>query len=133
MGLMNSIKGMVGKGMPKVEVKLAKAQASVQENVKGVATFTGGEYPVNISAVVLSMLMEEELKEKEKMKESVQKVATITFNGYTLEPREVISLPFQLVVPKGNLISSAAIKHFVQVRLDINGQDAVGVCEIIII
>jgi len=133
MGILDSLKGMVGKGSPKVEVKLLKSQATVQESVKGIATFTGGEYPVAIDAVVLYMLMVEDLKEQQKTKESTDKVGTITFNDYNLEPNEVISLPFQLVIPKDNLISSAAIKHFVQVKLDINGQDAYGVCEIKII
>ena len=31
MGLLDSLKGMVGKGSPKVEVKLFKEQATVQE------------------------------------------------------------------------------------------------------
>jgi sporulation-control protein spo0M len=53
MGLLDSLKGMVGKGSPKVEVKLLKEQATVQESVKGVATFTGGEYPVTIDSVIL--------------------------------------------------------------------------------
>lgn len=133
MGIMDTIKGMVGAGAPKVEVKLLKTQASVQESVKGIATFTGGEYPATISSVVLYMLMEEDIKEKDKTKESTKKVGTISFNDYLLEPKEVISLPFQLVIPKDNLISSSAIKHFVQVRLDISGQDVYGVCEIKII
>ena len=115
MGILDSLKGMVGKGSPKVEVKLLKSQATVQESVKGIATFTGGEYPVAIDAVVLYMLMVEDLKEQQKTKESTDKVGTITFNDYKLEPNEVITLPFQLVIPKDNLISSAAIKHFVQV------------------
>ena len=63
MGILDSLKGMVGKGSPKVEVKLLKSQATVQESVKGIATFTGGEYPVAIDAVVLYMLMVEDLKE----------------------------------------------------------------------
>ena len=105
----------------------------MQESVKGIATFTGGEYPVAIDAVVLYMLMVEDLKEQQKTKESTDKVGTITFNDYKLEPNEVITLPFQLVIPKDNLISSAAIKHFVQVKLDISGQDVFGVCEIKII
>ncbi|MBP9887929.1 MAG: sporulation protein [Leptospiraceae bacterium] len=133
MGILDSLKGMVGKGSPKVEVKLLKSQATVQESVKGIATFTGGEYPVAIDAVVLYMLMVEDLKEQQKTKESTDKVGTITFNDYKLEPNEVITLPFQLVIPKDNLISSAAIKHFVQVKLDISGQDVFGVCEIKII
>ena len=133
MGILDSLKGMVGKGSPKVEVKLLKNQVSVQESVKGLATFTGGEYPVTIDSVVLYMLMVEEIKEQEKTKESTEKVGTITFNDYILEPKEVITLPFQLVVPKDNLISSAAIKHFFQVKLNISGQDAYGVCEIKII
>lgn len=133
MGLLDSLKGMVGKGSPKVEVKLLKEQATVQESVKGVATFTGGEYPVTIDSVILSMLMVEELKEKQTTKESTDKVGKITFNDYILEPKEVISLPFQIVIPKNNLISSTAIKHYVHVQLDINGQDVFGVCEIKII
>ncbi len=133
MGIIDSLKGMVGKGAPKVEVKLLKNQANVQESVKGIATLTGGEYPVTIDSVVLYMLMVEEIKEKETSKESTEKVGTMTFNDYVLEPKEVISIPFQVIIPKDNLISSAAIKHFVQVKLDINGQDAFGVCEIKII
>ncbi len=133
MGILDSLKGMVGKGSPKVEVKLLKNQAAVQESVKGIATFTGGEYPVTIDSVVFYMLMTEEIKEKETTKESTNKVGTMTFNDYILEPKEVISLPFQVIIPKDNLISSAAIKHFVQVKLDINGQDVFGVCEIKII
>ncbi len=133
MGILDSLKGMVGKGAPKVEVKLMKTSATVQESVKGLATFTGGEYPATIDSVVLYMLMEEELKEKQDTKESTNKVGTISFNDYILEPKEVITLPFQVVIPKDNLISSTAIKHFVQVKLDINGQDAFGVCEIKIV
>ncbi|MBK6606448.1 MAG: sporulation protein [Leptospiraceae bacterium] len=133
MGILDSLKGMVGKGSPKVEVKLLKEQATVQESVKGVATFTGGEYPVTIDSVILLMLMVEDIKEKQTTKESTEKVGKITFNDYILEPKEVISLPFQLVIPKDNLISSAAIKHYVQVQLDINGQDVFGVCEIKIV
>ncbi|MDX1956964.1 MAG: sporulation protein [Leptospiraceae bacterium] len=131
MGILDSLKGMVGKGAPKVEVKLLKTQAKVHESVKGVATFTGGEYPATIDSIVLYMLMEENINEK--VKESTQKVGTITFNDYVLEPNEVISVPFQLIIPKDNLISSSAIKHFVQIKLDINGQDAYGVCEISIV
>jgi sporulation-control protein spo0M len=133
MGILDSLKGMVGKGAPKVEVKLLKSSATVQESVKGLATLTGGEYPATIDSVVLYMLMEEELKEKQDTKESTYKVGTISFNDYILEPKEVISLPFQIVIPKENLISSTAIKHFVQVKLDINGQDAFGVCAIEIV
>ncbi len=133
MGILDSLKGMVGKGAPKVEVKLLKNQANVQESLKGIATLTGGEYPVTIDSVVLYMLMVEEIKEKETSKESTEKVGTMTFNDYVLEPKEVISIPFQVMIPKDNLISSAAIKHFVQVKLDINGQDVYGVCEIKII
>ncbi len=133
MGFVDSLKSMVGAGAPKVEVKLSKTKASVHESVKGVATFTGGEYPATIDKVVLYMLMVEDLAEKGKTKESTSKVGTITFNDYVLEPKEVISLPFQVVIPKDNLISSTAIKHFVQVNLDINGQDSYGVCEITIV
>jgi sporulation-control protein spo0M len=133
MGILDSLKGMVGAGAPKVEVKLLKNQATVQESLKGIATFTGGEYPVTIDSVVFYMLMVEEIKEKETTNESTDKVGTMTFNDYVLEPKEVISIPFQVIIPKDNLISSAAIKHFVQVKLDINGQDAYGVCEIKII
>jgi sporulation-control protein spo0M len=133
MGFIDSLKGMVGKGSPKVEVKLLKQQATVQESVKGLATFTGGEYPVTIDSIILSMLMVEELKEKQTTKESIEKVGKISFNDYILEPKEIISLPFQLVIPKDNLISSAAIKHYVQVKLDINGQDVFGVSEIKIV
>ena len=114
MGLLDSLKGMVGKGSPKVEVKLLKEQATVQESVKGVATFTGGEYPVTIDSVILSMLMVEELKEKQTTKESTDKVGKITFNDYILEPKEVISLPFQVVIPKNNLISSTAINIIIR-------------------
>jgi sporulation-control protein spo0M len=132
MGFVDSLKSMVGVGAPKVEVKLSKTKASVHESVKGIATFTGGEYPATIHKLVLYMLMVEELSEK-KTKESKSKVGTMTFNDYVLEPKEVISVPFQVVIPKDNLISSTAIKHFVQVNLDINGQDSYGVCEITIV
>lgn len=130
MSILNSLKSMVGSGAPTVEVKLLKTQATMQESVKGVATFTGGEYPATIDEVILYMLTVEEIKEKDKKKESTEKVGKITFNDYILEPKEVISLPFQLKIPKDNLITSSAIKHFVKVELDINGQDAFGVCEI---
>ena len=130
MSILDSLKSMVGAGAPKVEVKLLKTQATVQESVKGIATFTGGEYPATIDEIILYMLMVEEIKEKDKTKESTDKVGRITFNDYVLEPKEVISIPFQLVIPKDNLITSAAIKHFVKVELDINGQNVYGVCEI---
>jgi hypothetical protein len=52
------------------------------------------------------MLMVEDIKEKQTTKESTDKVGKITFNDYILEPKEVISLPFQIVIPKSNLISS---------------------------
>lgn len=133
MGILDSLKSMVGAGAPTVEVKLLKTQAAVQESVKGIATFTGGEYPATIDEVILYMLTTEEIKEKDKTKESSDKVGTITFNDYVLEPKEVISLPFQIKIPKDNLITSQAIKHFVKVKLDINGQDVSGVCEIKIV
>ncbi|HVD97433.1 MAG TPA: sporulation protein [Cytophagaceae bacterium] len=133
MSILDSLKSMVGVGAPKVEVKLLKTKASVHESVKGVATFTGGEYPATIDEVILYMLMVEEIKEKDKTKESSEKVGRITFNDYVLEPKEVISLPFQIVIPKENLITSAAIKHFVKVKLDINGQNVFGACEITIV
>lgn len=130
MGILNSLKSMVGVGAPKVEVKLLKTQAKMQESVKGVATFTGGEYPATIDEIVLRMLTVEEIQEKDKKKESTEKIGRITFNDYVLEPKEVIAIPFQVVIPKDNLITSTAIKHFVQVELDINGQDVSGNCEI---
>ncbi|MCB1179904.1 MAG: sporulation protein [Leptospiraceae bacterium] len=133
MSFLNSLKSMVGSGSPKVEIKLAKEQASVQEHVKGMATFTGGEYPVEISKIILSMLMVEELKETGKTKESTSKVGTMTFNDYNLEPGEVITIPFQIKIPKDNLISSTTIKHFVHVAMDITGQDPFGVGEIKIV
>jgi sporulation-control protein spo0M len=121
---------MVGVGAPKVEVKLLKTQASMQESVKGSATFTGGEYPATIDEIVLRMLTIEEIKEKDKKKESTEKVGKITFNDYLLEPKEVIVIPFQIKIPKDNLITSTAIKHYVQVELVINGQNVSGACEI---
>lgn len=133
MGFMDSLKSMVGAGAPKIEVTLQKEQAAVQESVKGMATFTGGEYAVNIDKIILYMLTAEEIKEKEKTKESTSKVGVITFNDYTLEPEEKIQLPFQLKIPKDNLITSTNISHFVQVKLVITGQDAFGVCEIKIV
>ena len=78
MGILDSLKGMVGKGSPKVEVKLLKEQATVQESVKGVATFTGGEYPVTIDSVILLMLMVEDIKEKQTTKESKYPVTGCT-------------------------------------------------------
>lgn len=131
MGFLDSVKSMVGAGAPSVEVKLFKEKAAVLEEVKGLATFTGGEYPVAIAKIILYMLMVEEVGEK--TKQSTTKVGTITFNDYKLEPKEEISLPFQLAIPKNNLISSNNIKHFVQVKLDITGQDSAGVCAIEII
>jgi sporulation-control protein len=130
MGFLDSLKSMVGSGAPKVEVKLAKSQASVLESVKGVITITGGEYDTNIERLVLYMLTKEVDKEKNKEKESDEKVGSMTFNEYKLEPKEVISVPFQLVIPKDNLITSAAISHFVKISLDIPGKDVFGVCEI---
>ncbi len=124
---------MVGAGAPKVEVKLLKTQATMQESVKGVATFTGGEYPATIDEIVLFMLMVEEIKEKDKTKESTDKVGRITFNDYVLDPKEVIAIPFQIKIPKDNLITSEAIKHFVKIELDINGQNVSGACEIKIV
>jgi sporulation-control protein spo0M len=132
MSILNSLKSMVGSGAPKVEVKLLKTQAVVQETVKGVATFTGGEYPATIDRIVLYMLRVETLVEKDKTKESNDKVGSMTFNDYVLEPKEVITVPFQIKIPKDNLITSSAIKHYVQVELDINGQDVAGVCEIVV-
>jgi sporulation-control protein spo0M len=133
MGFLDSIKSRVGAGAPTVEVKLLKTQAAMQESVKGVATFTGGEYPATIDEVLLYMLTVEEIKEKDKFKESSDKIGTITFNDYVLEPKEVITLPFQVKIPKDNLITSQAIKHYVKVKLDINGKDVAGVCEIKIV
>ncbi len=133
MSILNSLKSIVGAGAPKVEVKLLKSQASVQESVKGIASFTGGEYPATIDQIVLYMLMTEEVKEKDKIKESSEKIGTISFNDYVLEPGEVITVPFQIKIPKNNLITSAAIRHHVRVRLSINGKDAEGTCEIIIV
>lgn len=133
MGILDSLKSMVGKGAPKVELKLQKNQATVQESVKGLATITGGEYPATIDSLVFYILTEQEIKEKEKTEESTKKIATMTFNDYNLEPKEVITVPFQIIIPKDNLISSTAIKHFVQLKLDINGQDSFGVCEIKIV
>jgi sporulation-control protein spo0M len=103
MSILDSLKSMVGAGAPKVEVKLHKTQVSVQESVKGLATITGGEYPATIDKIVLYMLMVEELKEKGKTKESTEKVATITMNDYSLEPKEIITVPFQVKIPKNNL------------------------------
>jgi sporulation-control protein spo0M len=133
MSILNSLKSMVGAGAPTVEVKLLKTEARVQESVKGIATFTGGEYPATIDQVVLYMQMVEEIPGKDKTKESTDKVGSISFNDYVLDPKEVISLPFQIKVPKDNLITSAAIKHYVRVKLDINGQDSEGVCELKIV
>ncbi len=133
MSILDSLKSMVGAGAPTVVVKLLKTQASMQESVKGVATFTGGEYPATIDEVILYMEMVEQIKEKDKTKESDEKVGKITFNDYVLEPKEVISLPFQIKIPKDNLITSDAIKHFVKVKLAINGQNVSGVCEIKIV
>ncbi len=133
MSILNSLKSMVGAGAPTVEVKLLKTQASMQETVKGVATFTGGEYPATIDEVLLYMEMVEEIKEKDKKKESTDKVGTISFNDYILDPKEVITLPFQIKIPKDNLITSEAIKHFVKVKLAINGQNVSGQCEIKIV
>ncbi len=133
MGILDSLKSVVGKGAPIVEVKLQKNQASVQESVKGHAIITGGEYPVKIDSLVFYMLMEEEIKEKDKTDESSKKIATMSFNDYNLEPKEVITVPFQVVIPKDNLITSNAIKHFIQLKLDISGQDSFGVYEIKIV
>lgn len=133
MSILNSLKSMVGAGAPTVEVKLLKTEARVQETVKGIATFTGGEYPATIDQVVLYIQRVEEIPDKDKTKESSDKVGAISFNDYVLDPKEVISLPFQVKVPKDNLITSTAIKHYVKVRLDINGQDSEGVCELKIV
>jgi sporulation-control protein spo0M len=133
MSILDSLKSIVGAGSPKVEVRLLKNQVSIQESLKGIATVTGGEYPVTIDSVVLYMLMEEEIKESEKTKESKTKVGTMTYNDYILEPKEIISIPFQVIIPKDNLISSMAIKHFLQVKLAITGHDVFGVCEIKIV
>lgn len=123
---------MVGVGAPKVEVKLAKSEAVIHEAVKGVVTISGGEYETKIDRILLYMLTVEELKEKNDTKESTNKVGTITFNDYNLVPGESISVPFQIVIPKNNLITSSSIKHYVKVSLDIPGKDVFGVCEITI-
>ncbi|MCB1158329.1 MAG: sporulation protein [Leptospiraceae bacterium] len=133
MSLMDSFKSMVGKGLPKVEVKLKKTEAAVLESVKGMATITGGEYPVEIEKIVLYMQTLEENVETSKTHESSSKVGTITFNDYALEVGETIELPFQIKIPKSNLLTSTAIKNFVKVHLSISGQDTFGVCEIKII
>jgi sporulation-control protein len=130
MGFLDSLKSMVGSGAPKVEVKLAKTEASVQESVKGVITITGGEYDTNIDRLVLYMLTREVIKEKNKEDESDDKVGSMTFNEYKLEPKEVITVPFQIVIPKSNLITSESITHYVKISLDIPGKDVFGVCEI---
>lgn len=133
MGFMDSLKSMVGAGAPGVEVKLLKEKASVQEPVKGIAVLTGGEYPVTIDKVILQMLMVEEIPGKDKPKETLVKVGTMTMNDFILDPKEKVSLPFQVKIPKDNLISSNSIKHYVQVTLDVSGQDPFGVCEIQVI
>lgn len=133
MGFIDSLKSMVGSGSPTVEVKLFKNKASMQESVKGIATFIGGEYPVTIEKIILYILTVEELKDQNKTKESDEKVGIVSLNDYVLEPKEVITVPFQLKIPKDNLITSSAIKHYVKVLLDISGQDVWGVQEITVV
>ena len=133
MSIIDSLKSMVGSGAPRVEVKIFKSQASMQESVKGLVSITGGEYPVTIEKIILYILTIEELKEQSKIKESDEKVGVVSVNDYILEPGELISVPFQLKIPKNNLITSSAIKHFVKVLLDITGQDVYGVTEINIV
>lgn len=133
MGLMDSLKSMVGSGAPKVEVKIFKTQASMQESIKGIATITGGEYPVTIEKIILYVMTIEELKEQNKTKDSSEKVGTASINDYVLDPKEIITVPFQIKIPKDNLITSSAIKHYVKVLLDISGQDVWGVQEITVV
>jgi sporulation-control protein spo0M len=133
MSFLNTLKSMVGKGAPKVEVKLLNPRAAIQEVVKGTAQITGGEYQVKISKLILSILTVEEVAGKDKPKDSTNKVGSMTYNDYQLEPGEIITVPFQVIIPRGNLITSTAVKHYVQITLDITGQDSFGVCEVTIV
>lgn len=130
MSIIDSLKSMVGSGAPGVEVKLFKQEASVQESVKGQATLSGGEYPVTIEKIIIYVLTIEDLKEQNKTKESNEKVGIVSINDYLLEPKEIIIVPFQLKIPKNNLITSSSIKHYIKILLDISGQDVWGIHEI---
>ena len=130
MSIIDSLKSMVGSGAPGVEVKLFKQEASVQESVKGQAILSGGEYPVTIEKIIIYVLTIEDLKEQNKTKESNEKVGIVSINDYLLEPKEIIIVPFQLKIPKNNLITSSSIKHYIKVLLDISGQDVWGIHEI---
>lgn len=63
------------------------------------------------------------MKDQGKTKESDEKVGILTINDYVLEPKEVITIPFQMKIPKDNLITSSAIKHYVKVLIEIKGQN----------
>ncbi|MCU0428831.1 MAG: sporulation protein [Cytophagaceae bacterium] len=130
MGFLDTLKSMVGSGAPTVEVKLQKTQASVMESVKGTITVTGGEYDTSIERFNLYVLSKEVHPEKKKESESEDKVGSISFNEYLLAKKEVIQLPFQVIIPKDNLLSSAAITNYIKVSIDIPGKDVFGVSEI---
>lgn len=130
MSILNTFKSMVGSGAPSMEVTLKATSAAVQEAVKGSIKITGGDYNSDVDRIIFYMVTEEWIKDKDKKREEDSRLCVISFNDYTLTPGEVIEVPFQVRVPKSNLLSSEAIKNFIKAKLDIPGKDVWGMAEI---
>jgi sporulation-control protein len=133
MGIINSLKSMVGSGAPEVKVVLKNTESPVGGFVKGIVTITGGDYETKIDELDLYLLRKEDLKDKKETKESTTKLGSMGYNDYNLVPKEEISIPFQVEIPKNALITSQAMTNFIKISIDISGKDAFGACEIKIV
>jgi sporulation-control protein len=133
MGIINSFKSMVGSGAPEVKVVLKNTESPVGGFVKGIVTIIGGDYETKIDELDLYLLRKEDLKDKKETLESTTKLGCMSYNDYNLTPKEEISIPFQVEIPKNTLLTSQAITNFIKISLDISGKDAFGATEVKIV
>jgi sporulation-control protein spo0M len=133
MGIINSFKSMVGSGAPEVKVSLKNFESPVGGFVKGIVIITGGDYETKIDQLDMYLLRKEDLKDKKEAKEVSTKLGRITYNNYNLIPKEEISIPFQVEIPKNALTTSQAMTNFIKISLDISGKDSFGMTEVKII
>ena len=130
MGIINSFKSMVGSGAPEVKVVLKNTESPVGGFVKGIVTIIGGDYETKIDELDLYLIRKEDLKDKKETKEESTKLGRMTYNDYNLTPKEEISIPFQVEIPKNAFITSQAMTNFIKISLDISGKDAFGLTEV---
>jgi SpoOM protein len=136
MGFFDKLKGMVGIGNPKLEIKLGKDQVKRGETLSGTAVIKGGQRETPVAAFLINLIGKETSLDKEGKKvsnDSTVKEERVEMGGVIVKPGEEKTVSFAFQIPSAIDPTHANQKWSLDFSIDIPGWDTNETVDILIL